>query len=424
MKVEIFPSRLSGLSIPPASKSDFQRACAAALLTRGITHIFNGGISNDDRAALGVAEGLGLKVIARNGADLIVQGPPHISPAVAALHCGESGLCTRLFTPIAALSAAPVTIEGSGSLLRRPLTSLIEALQMTGVLVTGGPTLPLLIQGPMQLCDLELDGSDSSQTATGLLFAMAASGVRPLTLTLRNPVSLPYLSLTVEVLRRFGWAVDWNGGGQFRFSETRKIPAEPFEYRVESDWSSAAALVVAGTLAGDIHLQGLRQKSMQADRIILDVLAAAGAHFSWQEGILSIEKSTLRSFVFDATHAPDLVPILAIAAAAAAGETEIMGMSRLVHKESNRAETTSYLLQQFGIAHRFEGDSLLITGGTLKGGGTFDAQGDHRIAMAAAIGGLIADAPITISGAEAVQKSYPAFFFNLGSLGASMTLTS
>ncbi len=424
MKVEIYPSKLSGICTPPASKSNFQRACAAALLTPGKTHLINSGISNDDRAALGVAEALGLKIIVRSGSDLEVQGPVNILPASPLLDCGESGLCTRLFTPIAALSNFPININGSGSLLRRPLTSLIEALQKAGVLVTGGPTLPLLIQGPLKPCDLEIDGSDSSQTATGLLFAMAASDVRPLRLTLRNPVSLPYLALTVEVLRHFGWAVEWDGCGKFCFSEKRKMPAMPLEYVVECDWSSAAALIVAGTLAGTIQLQGLAQESVQADRIILKVLEAAGAHFSWEKGLLKTEKSALRAFVFDATHAPDLVPVLAIAAAAATGETEIMGMNRLVHKESNRAQTTSALLQGFGIAHRFEGDSLLITGGTLKGGSTFDTQGDHRIAMAAAIGGLIANAPITILGAEAVQKSYPAFFFNLGSLGASMMLTS
>jgi 3-phosphoshikimate 1-carboxyvinyltransferase len=424
MKVEIFPSSLAGLLKPPASKSDFQRACAAALLTPGKTHIYNSGISNDDRAALSVAEHLGLKILTQNGPDLVVQGPQNSSPSGPTLHCGESGLCTRLFTPIAALSTASITIEGEGSLLRRPLTSLVEALQKTGVKVIGGPTLPLFIQGPLQPCNLELDGSDSSQTATGFLFAMAASGVRPLTLTLRNPVSLPYLALTVEVLRCFGWPVDWDGAGAFRFSEARKVPLNHLEYFVESDWSSAAALVVAGTLAGTIQLGGLQKESVQADRIILKILLAAGAQWSWEQEYLHVQKSALRAFVFDATHAPDLVPVLAIAAATATGESEIMGMNRLLHKESNRAETTFSLLRGFGIAHHFEGDSLLITGGLLQGGGTFDAQGDHRIAMAAAIGGLAANAPITILGAEAVQKSYPAFFFNLGSLGASMTIHS
>ncbi len=420
MKVEVRPSVLSGTVAPPASKSIFQRACAAALLTPGSTRILNAGSSNDDRSALALAQQLGLNIISENGSDLEVRGPDTISPADNVLHCGESGLCTRLFTPIAALSSLPLTITGSGSLLRRPLPDLMAALQTAGVTVAGGPTLPLHIQGPLQIQNLELNGSASSQTATGILFAMAASGIRPLTLALHNPVSIPYLALTVAVLRAFGWAVDWDGKGNFCFSECRQVLPFPVPYAVEADWSSAAALIVAGTLAGSISLSGLQEDSVQADRIILDILASAGGKFCWEKGFLEVTERKLKAFSFDATHAPDLVPVLAIAAARAKGESEIRGLHRLAHKESNRAQTTSHLLAGFGVSHRFDGNSLFITGQELLycNGALFQSHGDHRIAMAAAIGGLVTVGKIVINDVEAVEKSYPDFFMHLIQLGA------
>ena len=420
MKISIYFSILSGIVTPPASKSIFQRACAAALLTPGITHLSNAGISNDDRTALALAQQLGLQLISENEGDLKVRGPKNISPADSILHCGESGLSTRLFTPIAALSGLPLTITGEGSLLRRPLPDLINALTTAGVAISGGPTLPLSIQGPLQIQNLELDGSASSQTATGILFAMAASGIRPLTLTLHHPVSIPYLALTVKVLREFGWPVDWDGSGTFHFSELRKELLLPVKFVVEADWSSAAALIVAGMIAGDISLSGLQEDSVQADHIILDILASAGGNFKWEAGILEVAMSSLKAFSFDATHAPDLVPLLAIAAAVAEGESEISGLHRLAHKESNRVETTAYLLEKFGVSHRFTGNSLFITGqdGFKCDGVAFHSHGDHRIAMAAAVGGLATIGHIVIEDAEAVGKSYPAFFLHLAQLGA------
>ena len=177
MKVTIQPSQLKGIIQAPASKSSMQRACAAALLNIGETSIYNPGHSNDDKAALEIIQKLGAAVEFR-GDDLLINSAG-VNPVAEEINCGESGLGIRMFTPLVALTNKKIIINGSGSLLTRPMDFFDEILPQLGVKVkTNEGKLPIEIQGPLQPATIEVDGSLSSQFLTGLLLAYAAAGAK------------------------------------------------------------------------------------------------------------------------------------------------------------------------------------------------------------------------------------------------------
>jgi 3-phosphoshikimate 1-carboxyvinyltransferase len=156
---------------------------------------------------------------------------------------------------------------------------------------------------------------------------------------------------------------------------------------------------------------------MQADRAILRALDEAGAALITGPGGITSSLSELRAFTFDATDSPDLFPPLAALAARCEGTSRIMGLGRLRHKESDRAEAIAGVLEAMKITVRISGDEMLITGGRLEGA-VVSSHNDHRIAMMAAVMAAGATGPVTVTGAEAVAKSYPGFYDDLVSLGA------
>ena len=176
MKVTIQPSKLSGTIQANASKSSMQRACAAALLTKGETILHNPGHSNDDKAAIGIIKALGAWVETEDGELKVKSGG--VNPISDSINCGESGLSIRMFTPLVALSEKEITINGEGSLVTRPMDFFDEILPQLGVRIKSNDgKLPMVIQGPLQPKNIEVDGSLSSQFLTGLLMAYAASSL-------------------------------------------------------------------------------------------------------------------------------------------------------------------------------------------------------------------------------------------------------
>jgi len=218
MNATIQPSIISGDLYAPASKSSMQRACAAALLTTGVTTIINPGKSNDDLAAMDVIQKLGAVIenIGDNKIQIISKG---IAPKNKEINCGESGLGIRMFTPIAALSETTITINGTGSLLTRPMNFFDEILPQLGVSIQSNEgKLPLQIQGPLKPVNIEVDGSLSSQFLTGLLMAYAAAGADGVTITVKDLKSKPYIDLTLQVMKNFGWNVTHEKHERFHFN--------------------------------------------------------------------------------------------------------------------------------------------------------------------------------------------------------------
>jgi len=332
--------------------------------------------------------------------------------------CHESGLCLRMFAPVAALFADPCRLTGSGSLSRRPAGMIAKALSSFGVAVTtSGGNIPLDVRGPLRGGAQEIDGSESSQHITGLLIALPLAPDSSL-VTVRPLSSRPYIDLTLNMVRQFGGAVAEDaspsvGGAVFRIDGGQGYRG--CECEIEGDWSAAAFILAAAALTGQATVTGLSLASAQADRRILDALTAAGAAVTAGDSAVTVERRALRGFEFDCVHCPDLFPPLAAVAAFCQGTTRLTGANRLAGKESDRAAALEAELSRIGAKINRTGDVLEIIGGHVSGG-EVSAHNDHRIAMAAAVAGLASRHGVTIAGAECTAKSWPDFFAVLGGM--------
>lgn len=422
MRAIVYPAKLSGSQVAPASKSSMQRACAAALLHQGKTQIFNPGHSNDDKAAIDVIQKLGAKV--QQYLDHVEVNSKGVQPIGPAMNCGESGLGIRMFTPIAALSHQPITIQGKGSLVKRPMHFFDEIFPHLSVQVnSNNGFLPIAIQGPLKPVDITVDGSLSSQFLTGLLMAYAAADATDSTIKVNQLKSKPYIDLTLAVLKHFGWEVHHQQHEQFTF-KSRTIVNETIHYTVEGDWSGAAFLLVAGAIAGPITVKGLQIQSTQADKAVMNALQSANAAIQMEENSITIGagKDGLKAFDFDATDCPDLFPPLVALAALCNGITKIKGVSRLAHKESDRGLTLQTEFAKLGVRIILEGDIMKIEGVDKIHANQVFSQHDHRIAMACGVAALRATGPVEITEAEAINKSYTDFFDHLVHLGAKVDI--
>ncbi|HYD21837.1 MAG TPA: 3-phosphoshikimate 1-carboxyvinyltransferase, partial [Flavipsychrobacter sp.] len=336
MQAVINPGYISGTVKIPGSKSMTQRAYAAALLHTGSTIVRNPGNSADDLAALQIIQQLGAKVhtLANNEIEIISHG---VQPIANYIDCGESGLAARLFTPIVAISHLPVTINGSGSLLQRPMhayTSVFEQLHITAADFNG--YIPFTAKGPLKVQNITIDGSQSSQFLSGLLFAYAFTTHEPTTISVTNLKSKPYIDLTLSILEKYGKHVSHHDYSVFHIQPSVSISTAPVIIDIEADWSSAAFWMVAAAINGEINIEGLNLDSLQADKAILGVLQSAGVSMSIGFENIAVKKSRIRGFDFDATHAPDLFPVLAVLASFSFDEESyITGLHRLWQKESN-----------------------------------------------------------------------------------------
>ena len=408
----IQPGNIRGRINAPASKSVLQRALIAASLARGRSEIRCAGQWCDDtRSALRVVEALWTRSENIDGG-IAIFGKVHAPPAE--ISCGESGLCFRMSCAVAALADTAVLIQGEGSLLTRPMSMIEDALVSLGArCLTNEGLPPVSVHGPLRGGEAVIDGSTSSQFLTGLLFALPVCGCDS-RLIVRNLKSKPYIDLTVDVLSAFGIRIE-RADDYSSFVIPGRQQYQPVTFTVEGDWSGASCLLVAGAIGGGIEIEGLNSASTQADRAVVSALELAGAGVTAEANVIRVSSGALRAFEFDATDCPDLFPALAALAAVCPGTSRITGTHRLLHKESNRLQTLCDELTKLGVCIAARGDTLEIEGGKISGG-TIGSHGDHRIAMAGAVLGLVSQSGVHIDGETAVSKSYPGFFDDLAIL--------
>jgi len=398
----------------PASKSHAQRVLACALLNPFETTIIGLGLSDDEQAVLKALDVCGAEIRSIEN-QLVIRGINMAVLSSRQLSISESGLASRMLTPLMALTHEPITIQGHGSILNRPMYFFEEILPKLNVQISNDDgKLPLTVCGPLIPKNITVNGSLSSQFITGLIMAYVGS---PLTknevITVENPTSIPYIELTIQTLQDFGHDVKFDGSqihfnGPYKWKET--------EIQIEGDWSSAAFFMVAAALFGSITFENLSIDSTQADTAILHVLESFGAEIIIEENSVSVKKKDLRSFHFDATNAPDLFPILAVLAAYGTETSSIKGVHRLFSKESNRAEVILSEFSKFGLKMNIENDTLFIEPQTSYTGAIIDPHDDHRIVMAAAIFALGAKDKTTLLHPEVCAKSFPSFFEVLESI--------
>ena len=440
----------SGTPEVPCSKSFAQRAIIAAALASGVSHLRGYTPCGDNEAAIGVAENLGAKV-ERNGGELTITGIAaglEALQGVQTLHVGESGLLTRMMIPVMAqLCPSQVEFTGEKTLLERPLTGAREVMEALGATIASSGTngndegasdpvrVPLTVKGPLTATRAEISGKHGSQIISGLLMALPFSQ-KNTSLIVSEPKSIPYMFITVEVLKKFGIKIgndmlggrdfiesggDWSLCTEIVFKVKGGQRFEAADIDLERDWSAAANFLVAGAIFGKVEMDGLDTTSLQADLSIMDILMDAGASLSQldgDKGTITVQRAPLKAFAVDASNCPDLFPIISVLAAFCQGTSRIAGVGRLANKESDRAKAIVEMLTQMGVKASVEGDELVVEGhslaqrllaqGLLKGG-EYTSHHDHRMVMALKVASLGADGPISIDDEVCVEKSFPDF---------------
>lgn len=413
MKQVISSSVLKGIIAAPSSKSDGQRAILAAGLSKGITKIDRIGQSDDELSMLKNIEQLGatIQTVSENCTE--VHGIQQF-PSRAELNAGESGLGMRLITGVCAGQEGKFTINGEGSLLKRPQLFFEEHLTQMGVRVlSNSGFLPITVHGKMIGGKVEIDGSASSQFLSGMLMSLPLIQ-EDSTLIVRNLKSIPYVQMTLNTLQSFGIEVINENFERFSIAGNQSYSCN--EYAVEGDWSSASYWLVASALGDPISISGLNLESAQADKALLQMLEDANCSLDFSNDSISVDGSNKTPFKVDATHCPDLFPALVALAAFCDGVSTISGVHRLKNKESDRGTVLQEEFGKLGLKIELLGDEMLIHGGSKLTAAPVDSHNDHRIAMCLAIVGTRIDGEMTISGAEAVSKSYPGFWDDFSAL--------
>ena len=333
------------------------------------------------------------------------------------LDAGESGSTLRFFIPLVLAIGGDFTFVGHGKLMQRPNDELFSVLNKHGATFTKTDNT-LNAKGKLTAGEYSIRGDISSQYITGLMFALPLlDGDSVITLT-TEIASRPYVDITLEVLKNYGIIIT-ESENKFIIKGNQKFT--PAKADVEGDWSNSAFFLVGGAIGGDVTVSGLNLSSLQGDKVIVDILKSANANVEIFADKVRVKKSDLNAFTFNADNCPDLVPIASILAGASKGQSVITNISRLKIKESDRVESTIKMLSAFGVSAFEKDDNLYINGTNGQfSGGTVSSFNDHRIAMATAIGAVIAKNTVTIDGAEAVNKSYPDFYKDYEKIGGKV----
>ena len=414
MRIRVLPSATGGEVKAIASKSAAHRLLICAAFAKGDTVIGCEEINEDISATVRCLTALGAKIERRNKEYFV--SPVRELKRVALLDCGESGSTMRFLVPVACMLGADASFLMSGRLPMRPLSPLREELERCGIEFTPIGSNPLVCKGRLRERDFSIDGDVSSQFISGLLFAIAASGEGGKVRIKGRLESKPYIDLTADTLGIFGVKVTETENG-YEIAETGGL-ISPSRVETEGDWSNAAFPLCMGAIGkSPVTVNGLNLTSSQGDKQIIDILCSMGARVETRENSVTVYPSVLSGVDIDASQIPDLVPILAVAASSARGRTVIYNAGRLRIKESDRLRAVSHTLNSLGADVTETEDGLSIEGRERLSGGEVSAYGDHRIVMSAAVAALRCDSEVVIDGAEAVSKSYPAFFEDMAELG-------
>ena len=390
----------------PSSKSVLQRAIIMAYLAEEETILQKVVFCEDALWALGIVKNLGVEVSFEKDS-LIINSKNKIKN-FKEIFVGESGLLTRIVVPVLALKGKNFIIQGKGSLLGRPMD--FQALQNLGVKCkTTNSYLPLEFSGKLIGGTCFLDGSVSSQLLSGLLLALPKAEQDSF-IKVKNLKSIPYVDLTLQMLKDFG--IDIQNEDYTKFFIQGRQKYKKMKYEIEGDYSSAASFLVMGAVFGNIKINALKKTSLQADKKILNVLEKVGANLEIQDNYVIVQKNKLHPFEFDATHCPDLFPPLVALASFCSGTSKMKGVSRLLHKESNRALTLQEEFGKLGIKIDLKDDDMFIHPAKPKLN-KVSSHNDHRIAMALAVIGLSFEEELEIIDKDSVRKSYPLFFEDL-----------
>lgn len=421
--VDIVPSSVHGTVHLPASKSLSHRALICAGLAQGQTSRLRGlSRSQDIAATIFNLRQMGA-VITESPDEVQVTG---INPACIqtplALNANESGSTLRFFIPLAALGSEPVTFAGKPTLLSRPM-GIYADLFLRQNLPFHQSGESITFHGPLQGGLFEIPGDISSQFISGLLFALPTMSEGGAIAVLPPYESRSYVDLTLQMMERFGIHIEQPTQESYIVSAGQSYKS--CDLSVEGDYSQLAFFGVLGALKAPLTIANIARDSLQGDRVILSMLEQAGAHLQWNPAGDALQVSPAHPVpqVMDLANCPDLGPILCVLAAYTPGTTRLIHARRLRYKESDRIAAMEAELRKWKVDITSDEDSITIQGRSsyaMDQRVVIDGHNDHRIVMAMTIFGLCAQTPSTIEGAQAIAKSYPAFFADLQALGADV----
>ena len=410
MNLKILPTRLHGAVTPPTSKSQAHRLILTAALADGVSRLEPISMSQDIQATISCMEALGA-AFSWEGQCLTVtgiftEGKRPTFTELPRFDCGESGSTLRFLIPVALAVAGGGVFTGHGRLMERPQEPYFRLFEEKGIDYAQKDGV-LTVRGTLQPGDYELPGNVSSQFFTGLLFALPLVGGTSRLRATTPLESWDYIAMTIDTLTGAGVVVTGNEAGD-AFHITGPMTYLPGDRTVEADWSNAAFWYAAAFLDSRLEIKGLNHQSTQGDARIARlywVLARPG------------------DAEIDVSQCPDLVPPLAVMAALR-GEgktTRLVNAGRLRLKESDRLATVTEVLTALGAQMEEGPDFLRFVGANeLPGGTTVSGHNDHRIAMMAAVAAIGCLAPVTVTGAECVAKSYPDFWRDYQALGGQI----
>lgn len=394
----------------PGSKSYTHRIFIAAALADGPSKVVNALDSEDTRLTLGALVQMGAST--DNNRPVVIGGFGGRPRACAnPLYLGNSGTSVRLLTGIAALGKGRYHLTGTDRMGQRPIADLLDSLTQIGVptrceKANGCP--PLTVDGGrITGRSLKIKCSESSQYLSALLL-MAPCTERGLDIFVDgDPVSKPYIDMTVTILNRFGIEVARSGYNRFTVAGGQHY--RPGTYTVEPDCSQAGYFWGAAAITGSaIKVKSLNHETRQGDIRLVRVLEEMGCGVSWDPDGITVTGNRLKGVTVDMGDMPDMVPTLAVVAAFAKGTTTITNVAHLHGKESDRLLAVASELGKMGIETQSQDAGMVITGGTPQGA-EIETYNDHRIAMSFAMAGLKTPGTI-IRNPGCVEKSFPEFW--------------
>ena len=362
--------------------------------------------------------------IYEEGTTLIIKGVagvPKVSSGI--IECGNSGQVLRFIPSLIALTDTGVEITGDESIRQlRPVQPLMDGLAQFGatcVSLERKGHAPFMVKGPIFANNIEIDGEDSQPVSALLMAAAFMEGTSEI--KVRNPGELPWVNLTLSWFEKLGFSYINNN------FETYKVKGgfipKAFNYCVPGDFSSLAYPLVAALITGaGLTITNVDMADPQGDKYLIGALGKMGAGITYNGTNKSLTlkpTSKLKGVDLDINSYIDALPILAVAACYAHGETILRNCAIARKKECDRLSSISIELGKMGAEIIEEDDLLRIMGRPLKGADCLSHK-DHRIAMALTIAGLGAKGETNIVDVGCINKSYPGFLQDMAALGAKV----
>ncbi|MCL2576514.1 MAG: 3-phosphoshikimate 1-carboxyvinyltransferase [Defluviitaleaceae bacterium] len=427
MKITIQPGKIAGEIAAIPSKSHLHRLLIyAAFADRDTLICCRETEAEDINATINCLTALGAKITRKESGFVVTpvdrKNIPQGGDKPVFFPCGESGSTLRFMLPVVCALGVRSAFEMKGRLPERPLAPLDEQLEKHGIRLWRDTPEILQCEGKLQPGDYYLPGNISSQYISGILMAMALLET-PGRLTVSAPIeSAGYIEMTLNTAEIFGQKVavkKTSQGFEYDVGGTLKSPGQA---ETEGDWSNSAFWLCAGAMpGGNVKLNGLLNNSSQGDREVFEILSRMGATIRYEGTTITVTENERRCTEIDARAIPDLIPVLAAVATVSSGTTVVSNAARLRIKESDRLMAVTKTLSIMGANIKETAEGLIIKGVEKLRGGTIDAHGDHRIPMMAAIASTACTEPVTVIGAQAVNKSYPEFWNDLRLMGKTVT---